>query len=404
MTTPNNEELSKPHVLVVDDEAQVCQIVGLCIQKAGFRVSSADNSKAAYQMLEQDYYDAIVSDVMMPGEDGILFLGRVHQRWPDIPVVLMTGYAQLQMAIDAIKNGAFDFIHKPFDFEHLRKVVERAINYAKLQRLEKSYRIELEETVACRTAELKKAMTELDFAREALLKAATDKSSFMSNISHEMRTPMNGIVGALDLLFEEDLSGVQVEYLAMARQSADDMLTMINQLLTFNTGKVKAGGTAHYDLIDLRMLLNRIIAENQPEFCSKSLSLALNVSEDLPRQIWTDKEHLFHLIEILLGNALKFTEQGGVTLDVICQDSEIEGTLLLCSVTDSGIGIPEGMLERIFEPFVQGDGSFTRLYGGSGLGLSIAHQNILLLNGSLWAEHAPTGGSSFKFTFKLITP
>ncbi len=393
-----------PHVLVVDDEREICQMVMLCLQKSGYDVSSADSADSAFAMLGLKKYDAILSDVMMPGQDGIAFLGRVHLAWPEIPVILMTGYAQLQMAVNAIKNGAFDFIHKPFDFDHLRKIVERALNYSKLKQMEINYRNELEETVSCRTAELKKAMVELNYAKSALLKTATDKSNFMSNISHEMRTPMNGIVGALDLLSEEGVSGVQAEYLAMARQSADEMVTMIDELLSFNGGLCKSGEKARYDLIDFRSLFSAIVAENQSSFSRKGLSLSLRISDNLPGRIWTDREHLSRLLEILLGNSLKFTEQGGVLLEVIRQDSENDGGLLLCSVTDSGIGIPEGMLERIFEPFVQGDGSFTRRHGGVGLGLSIARQNILLLDGSLWAEHVPGGGSSFKFSFKIITP
>ena len=404
VTIPNNDmERLKPHVLVVDDEVEICQMVALCLQKTELRVSSANNAADAFHMLELESYDAIVSDVMMPGEDGIHFLGRVHEAWPDIPVILMTGYAQLQMAVKAIKNGAFDFIHKPFDVDHLRKVIMRAVNYTKLQRMEKNYRTELEETVTSRTIELKKAMAELEFARSALLKAATDKSNFMANISHEMRTPMNGIVGALELLHEEGVSGIQAEYLAMARQSAEDMVVMIDHLLKFNK-IVGQGGVARYDLIDIRALLNGIVLENESRFTRKKLSLSLHMSDDVPRQIWTDKEQVSRLLEILLGNSLKFTDQGGVTLEVSHQDSENDAGALLFSVTDSGIGIPEGMLEQIFDPFVQGDGSFTRRHGGVGLGLSIARQNIMLLNGCLWAEHVPTGGSCFKFSLKIITP
>lgn len=400
----NDVNQLKPHILVVDDEPEICQMVALCLKRAGYRINSAGNAADAWRMLESEPYDALVTDVMMPDEDGIQLLGRVHLRWPELPVVLMTGYAQLQMAVNAIKNGAFDFIHKPFDFEHMCKVMDRAINYTKLQRMEKNYRAELEETVTCRTAELKKAMTELDYARSALLKAATDKSNFMSTISHEMRTPMNGIVGALELLSEEGVSGVQAEYLAMARQSADEMLAMINELLTFNQGSGPGGGAARYDLIDLVSLLQGIVSENLPRFSQKGLSLALRIADDVPRKIWIDKEQLARLLEILIGNSLKFTDQGGTVLELSLQEPENDGGFLLCSVTDSGIGIPEGMLERIFEPFVQGDGSFTRRHGGAGLGLSIARQNILLLNGSLWAEHVPSGGSSFKFRFKIITP
>ncbi|MDD5286251.1 MAG: response regulator [Desulfuromonadaceae bacterium] len=399
-----NDDHSEPRVLIVDDEADICKMVAICLNKSGFQVDCAENAKEAHELLQQESYDAIVTDVMMPGEDGVAFLGRVHQTWPDLPVIMMTGHAQLQMAVNAIKNGAFDFVHKPFDFDYMRKIVDRAVNYSKLQRMEKNYRAELEETVASRTTELKEAVTELDFARSALLKSANDKSNFMANISHEMRTPMNGVVGALDLLAEGGLSGIQAEYLAMARQSADNMVTMINQLLTFNQGFGPGGGAARYDLIDLTALLNNLIADQQGDFARKGLSLTLNISADVPHRIWTDREQLSRLLEILLGNALKFSDLGGVTLDASRLDSENEGSLLLFSVTDNGVGIPEGMLERIFEPFVQGDGTFTRRHGGAGLGLSIARQIALLLNGRLWAEHVPGGGSSFKFSMEILAP
>jgi signal transduction histidine kinase len=128
------------------------------------------------------------------------------------------------------------------------------------------------------------------------------------------------------------------------------------------------------------------------------------MAEDLPSKIWTDREKMFRLFEILLGNALKFTDRGSVTLSVSRTCSEVDGEMLICTVTDSGIGIPPDMLERIFEPFVQGDGSFTRRHEGVGLGLAIARQNALLLNGRLKAENLPEGGSRFTATLKVSTP
>ena len=122
---------------------------------------------------------------------------------------------------------------------------------------------------------------------------------------------------------------------------------------------------------------------NSNPFFAKGVALALKIADDVPRQIWIDREKLSRLLEIILGNALKFTEHGAVALAVSRTSSETEGELLLCTVTDSGIGIPDGMLERIFEPFVQGDASLTRRYEGVGLGLAIARQNALLLNGRL---------------------
>ena len=126
MQTAHLSEQTVPHVLIVDDEAQIRKLISLCLQKGGFRTSCAEDVPAACQVLQQESIDAIITDVKMPGEDGIEFLARVRGSWPEIPVVLMTGYAQLQMAVKAIKNGAFDFIHKPFDSDHLRKIVERA--------------------------------------------------------------------------------------------------------------------------------------------------------------------------------------------------------------------------------------------------------------------------------------
>jgi len=139
MTASDQEkDQTKPRVLIVDDEAELCQMLAICLDKTRFSINFAENTAVAYKLMEEEPYDVIVTDVMMPGEDGIVFLGRVHETWPEIPVIIVTGYADLQMAIDAVKNGAFDFIHKPFDFSHMRKIVEQAVIYSKQQRIEKT--------------------------------------------------------------------------------------------------------------------------------------------------------------------------------------------------------------------------------------------------------------------------
>jgi signal transduction histidine kinase len=393
-----------PHILVVDDEPEILRMLSICLEKSSFHVSTAENTADAARMLSEEQFDVIISDVIMPGEDGIAFLGSVHESWPELPVILMTGHAQLQMAVNAIKNGAFDFVHKPFDFDHLRKIITRAVNYCHLQRMEKNYRSELEETVAQRTAELKASMVELDFARASLQQAATDKSTFMSTISHEMRTPMNGVIGSLELLAEENLNGDAAEYLAMARQSADNMMALIEQLLSFNASVVQNSGTLRHERFDLHLLLHTIIEAQQPHFSRKGLTLSLRIAENLPRLLWADREKLCRLMEILVGNALKFTAQGTVVLEAVPMNFAPEEDQLLLTVSDSGCGIPVGMLERIFEPFVQGDGSFARRHEGVGLGLSIARQIALLLNGHLWAEHNPSGGSRFSVSLNASSP
>lgn len=404
MAEPIQSAVQNSNILVVDDEPEIRQMMMLCLRSNGFTVTCAESAEDACKLLITEQFDVVISDVMMPGEDGISFLGRIHEAWPELPVILMTGHAQLQMAVNAIKNGAFDFIHKPFDFDYLRKIVIRAVNYHNLQKMEKDYRHELENTVALRTAELKESMAELDYARAALQQTASEKTAFMSTISHEMRTPMNGVIGSLELLAEEGLTGAAAEYLMMARQSSENMMLLINQLLAFNAPDAPGNVTHLRDLLDLHAFFESIVEERRSLFITKGIALSLHMDEGLPSRVWSDREKLSRLFEILFDNALKFTKQGSVSLTVsrICPENG-EG-LLCCTLSDSGIGIPEGMLERIFEPFVQGDGSLSRRYEGVGLGLAIARQNALLLNGNLRAEHNPGGGSRFILNMKISTP
>ena len=189
MQTINKSALNaKPRILIVDDEADIRQVVTLVLQEAGYVVNTAESTESARILLKKEHYDAVVTDVKMPGEDGISLLSMIHQEYPEIPVVLMTAYAQLQMAIDAIKNGAFDFIQKPFDLELLKKVIDKAVSYSKHQRMEKIRRSGLEESLAARTTELENAKVELDFAHSKILKAVTCSSHLKDTSPNESST------------------------------------------------------------------------------------------------------------------------------------------------------------------------------------------------------------------------
>lgn len=169
-------EQAEPRILVVDDEADVRQVVALSLQQAGLVVSSAENVAAARVLLEKETIHVIVSDVMMPGENGITFLMDIHQAYPLIPVILMTGHAQLPMALDAIRYGAFEMLLKPFDFEVLNSAVDRALAHGRLLREQQQQRVELESQLEARTDELKNARAELDFAHSKILKVVTQYS------------------------------------------------------------------------------------------------------------------------------------------------------------------------------------------------------------------------------------
>ncbi|KAB0669408.1 response regulator [Oryzomonas sagensis] len=389
-----------PHILVVDDEEDILRLITFGLEQSGFRISTAGHATGARRLLQDDQFDTIITDVMMPDEDGITFLGDIHRRLPDTPIIIMTGYAQFQVAVNAIKNGAFDFISKPFDLLYLQNVVAKAVNYSKLLRMEKNYRAELEAAVVARTGELKNALTELEKTRTALLGAANEKSEFMATITHEMRTPMNGVIGALDLLADTDTSGVQKEYLEMARQSAEKMLELVDRVLSFRNGFSHTAATGR-GFLDLPSTMERLARDHRERFAEKKLSLDVWIAPDIPRRIACDGEQLYRLLGILLENALKFTDAGGVCLEVAAGSPE--DSCVCFTVRDSGSGIPDDMLERIFEPFVQVDSSLTRRFGGVGLGLSIARHIATLLDGRLWAENRPGAGCSFHFQVKADT-
>lgn len=385
-----------PHILAVDDEPDILRMVTLCLKQAGYRISTAKCTEDAYSLTNGTEFDAIITDVMMPGEDGIAFLARIHQHLPGIPVIIMTGNAQLQMAVNAIKNGAFDFIHKPFDFSYLRAVVDKAVTYTRLLRMERNYLAELERTVACRTEELKRALLQLDENSQLLLHAASEKSEFMATITHEMRTPMNGVIGALELLADAGLKGAQSEYLLLARQAADNMVDLVDRLLSFADGATRISA-ANSEILDLPVTIEAVAMDHRSRFLEKGLNFDVQIAPGVPRRIRCDSEQFARLLDILLCNAVKFTDKGGARLELDLERMDDDKATIRVTVCDSGIGIPADMLERIFEPFIQVDGSSTRRFGGAGLGLSIARQIAQVLNGTLYAESTPGEGSCFNF-------
>jgi len=192
---PFEEEITVPHILIVDDEEDILAMLSTCLKDSGYLVSTATNIKDAFLLVAENDFNAIVTDVIMPGEDGIFFLTALHRQQPKLPVIIMTGCAQFDVAIEAIKNGAFDYIQKPFDCRYFSKIVDKAVDMDRLKRMEIRYRNELEEMVALSMKELKEATVELFDTRSRLLKEVSSKSEYLFAITHEMRTPMNGVVG-----------------------------------------------------------------------------------------------------------------------------------------------------------------------------------------------------------------
>lgn len=385
----DGESSHLPRALIVDDVPANIHVLRRALEPQGYQISIATSGTDALRLAPSIQPDIVLLDVMMPGIDGFETCRELKkfEEFRDIPVIFITAKDDITSLTEGFQAGGVDYITKPFQIE---EITHRIRTHYRVSRLTRE--------LARKNKDLEAFSQKLQAAKEEADRANQAKSLFLAKMTHEIRTPMSGVMGIADLLLESNLPDHQSEMVETIRISGESLLSLINDILDFS--KLDSGAM---ELEKEPFSLLQTLEESLDIFTGRINSTKLDLILDLDRDLIDDRigdaGRLKQILINLVGNAIKFTPRGFIRIRVSALDKSQKR--LRFAVEDSGIGIEPDQFGRLFEPYRQAHAGISGSYGGTGIGLSICKSLTELMNGSIEVKSQPGLGSTFSFEVEI---
>lgn len=391
-----DEQLEKFNILIVDDRKENLLTLESIINHKELNIIKASSGNEALALMLEYPVSLVLMDVNMPDMDGFetAELMRGSERTKGIPIIFITAsYRQPSQIFRGYETGAIDYLYKPLDRQILQSKIRAYISFFKQKHaLEITHR------------QLQKTVEELNHARKVAETATRLKSAFIASMSHEIRTPLSAIIGMTDLvLMDEKLPDQFSFHLNVIKQSSLSLLNIINEILDISKIEADKVELEHIPF-SIREVIEKAVRLLSVKTFEKKLDFICIHPPSVPDLLHGDPTRLRQVLINLLGNAIKFTEQGSVTLAIETVDESDNHITLKFSVSDTGIGIPQDKIGLLFEQYQQAGAETTRQYGGTGLGLAISKRLVELMGGTIAVSSEHGKGTTFSFAVRFSLP
>ena len=383
----------RPRILAIDDTPSNLQTLGAALNEE-FRIKFASSGTIGLSMAEKSPPDLILLDVMMPEMDGYETLRRLKENpaLRSIPVIFLTALSDSDSENIGLQMGAADYITKPIKIEITRNRIRNLLEREQLRRVVEEHSIHLEKRVQHRTVALTAALEMADISNRV-------KNRFLANMSHELRTPLNAILGMAELALYRATDSKLKDQLCKIRKSSEFLLSIISNMLDLTRLEAEK-----LTLVPANFRLGTILESMTELFSKEAKEKGLEFRAESAQCdcfVEADSHRLIKILQNMVGNAIKFTDTGQVSIRFSLLEESPTDVLVRFEVRDTGIGIPLEDQKRIFNAFEQADDSTTRKYGGTGVGLAISKIQSALMGGEIGVESEMGRGSMFWFSARL---